>query len=146
MVKGIDIRHVHHARLMRPEPIRILSKKVVVVTFINDDGYLRCIGRTFGREITHDNPRIIPYHARNEIWARFRIRVGKFPIARSLARLVKGDIAFLILTPAELFLIENIHRVGETIVRSFESRIQIPASRFVVGLRPCERRYTRALV
>ena len=119
---------------------------MVVVALVNDDRDLRRIRRTFGREITHDNPRIISYHTRNEIWARFRIRVGKFPIARSLARLVKGDVAFLILTPAELFLVENIHRVSETIVRSFEPRIQIPASRFIVGFRPCERRDARAPV
>lgn len=119
---------------------------MVVVALVNDDGDLRRIGRAFRREITHDNPWIISYHTRNEIWACFGIRIGKLPIAGRLARLVKGNIAFLVLTPAELFLIQNIHGVGETIVRAFEPRIQIPASRFVVGFRPCERGDTRATV
>ena len=131
---------------MRPEAIGILPKKMVVIALVNNNRDLRRIGRAFRREITHDNPRVISYHTRNEIWARFRIRVGKFPISGRLARLVKGDIAFLILTPAELFLVKNIHGVGETIVRPLEPRIQIPAPRFIVGLRPGERGYTRTFV
>jgi hypothetical protein len=131
---------------MRPEAVGILPKKMVVVALVNNNRDLRRIGRAFRREITHDNPRVIPYHTRNEIWARFRIRIGKLPIAGRLARLVKGDIAFQVFTPTELFLVKNIHGVGETIVRPLEPRIQIPAPRFIVGLLSCERRYARTFV
>ena len=119
---------------------------MVVVALVNDDRDLRRIGRTFGRKITHDNPRVISYDTRNEIWACFGICIGKLPIAGRLARLVKRDIAFQVFTPAELFLIQNIHGVGETIVRPFELRIQIPAPRFIVGLLSCERRDARTFI
>jgi len=131
---------------MRPEPVRILAKKMVIVALVNNDGNLRHIGRALRREITHNRRRSIPHDAYNEIWTRLGIRIGELLMPGRLARLMEGDIAVSLLTLFQLLLVENIHRIGETVVRLLEFRVQIPASRLVRRLYPSQRTYTRTII
>ena len=60
-----------------------------------------------------------------------------------LARLMEGDVAVTLLALFQLLLVENIHRIRETVVRPLEFRVQIPATRLVGRLHPRHRTYTR---
>ena len=101
---------------------------MVVLVFIHDEGDLgRSLGTTEFERRREDAFGIVAHESRNHVGACLGVRVVEGRISTDRARLVEGRITIGIFSAGgDLFRVNDIHRVTETIVGETYGTTEIP--------------------